>query len=618
MSRFAAVTVRPCGRLPRLFCVLALAGTVGATLSAQAVVRYDGRRLVNGVQLLQSFADSSAFYYLPQFPRLAIRPDSTFEFVVLKYVGANDSTSGGLFHALVEFSLPPDVIEGLEKELHKELPQARIVGMVPLSQASATGDDALGGFQIVSATLGDTRTGGLTRSFVTSGKAPLMPGSKAAVAALLRPQGATLLWNSLTGPTSDVSVAIHAFYEAVTDAYNAKVTADVTTIYKHFSLISNVQQDYTRRQLRNVVDDLKRDGTLNVEVLDRTAGTGISAKAMEGILSLVTDKLTEVMFDHTAGWSADPEREAAVEGNQLLGRQQVGFFAQVFGGGGDTKYYTDNQFVLKNRTDIRQNTFILVLSQQGTVRVPVDAAGNLGGLYGGLGDRDRYFRIVDMSDPAFQTRPVHFQVDGEFVDAFRDLINSVAVSVRKSYADNPAFTKQFEIASGDVIKDGKTLVEVVIPRLGAGGADWGTYEYQVRWNLHGGPRLLDPPVESAWIKSGDAAVSLSPPLERHVVEIDADRQRFKERGIATAVVQFATVLAGAPQRARQVTLRAGDTESTTRVVLYHDRRQPIAYRVTWFGPDMQQRDDAKVLTTDYLYLSPPEHDAAAATDAEHP
>ncbi|HYT03634.1 MAG TPA: hypothetical protein VEM13_01980 [Gemmatimonadales bacterium] len=617
MSRSALFTVRPFGRLPRLLGALALVGAVGTTLKAQAVVRYDGRRLVQGVQLLQSYADSTAFYYLPQYPRLAMRPDSTFEFVVLKYVGLSDSMSGGLFHALVEFSLPPDVIEGLERELHKELPQARIVGMVPLAQASQTGEDAMGGFQIVSATLGDVRTGGLTRTVVTSGKAPLMPGSKAAVAALLRPQGATLLWNSLTGTTSDVSVAIHAFYEAVTDAYNAKVTADMTTIYKHFSLISNVQKDYTRRQIRNVVDDLKRDGTLNVEVLDRTAGTGISAKAMEGVLSLVTDKLTELMFDHTAGWSADPQREAAVEGNQLLGRQQEGFFAQLFGGG-DTKYYTDNQFVLKNRTDIRQNTFTLVLSQRGTVKVPVDAAGNLGGLYAGLGDRDRYFRIVDMSDPAFQTRPVHFQVDGEFVDAFRDLINSVAVSVRKSYPDNPAFTKQFEIASGDVIKDGKTLVEVVIPRLGVASADWGNYEYQVRWNLHGGPRLLDPPVESGWTKSGDAAVSLSPPLERHVVEIDADRQRFKEKGIATAVVQFATVLAGTPQRARQVTLRVGDTEPTTRIVLYHDRRQPIAYRVTWFGPDVQQREDAKVLTADYLYLSPPEHEAAAATDAVHP
>ena len=87
-----------------------------------------------------------------------------------------------------------------------------------------------------------------------------MPGSKAVVAALLTQQGATLLWDSMSGPTSDVSVAIHAYYEAAVKAYNAKVTAKMETVYTHFSRISNQQQDYTRRQLRNVVDDLQRTG----------------------------------------------------------------------------------------------------------------------------------------------------------------------------------------------------------------------------------------------------------------------------------------------------------------------------------------------------------------------
>ena len=53
----------------------------------------------------------------------------------------------------------------------------------------------------------------LTRSLVTSGAAPLSPGSRAAVAAVLSPEGATLLWDSLKGATSDVSIGIRAYYE---------------------------------------------------------------------------------------------------------------------------------------------------------------------------------------------------------------------------------------------------------------------------------------------------------------------------------------------------------------------------------------------------------------------
>src|SRR6266498_5100131 len=73
--------------------------------SQAAVVHYErGRRMVRGVQLLQAYSDSNSYYYVPQFPRLSMKDDSTYELLMVKYVGANAATSGGLFHALVEFT----------------------------------------------------------------------------------------------------------------------------------------------------------------------------------------------------------------------------------------------------------------------------------------------------------------------------------------------------------------------------------------------------------------------------------------------------------------------------------------------------------------------------------
>jgi hypothetical protein len=583
-------------------------GTVFALCLARptrALVNYDlGQRSIRGVQLLQDYADPKAFYYVPQYPRLASKSDGSLELLCLKYVDGAGGTGGGLLHALVEFSLPPEVIADLEAELKKQVGGARIVGPVPLMQASQDGEDGMGSFEVISAILSNREEGGFTRQVITSGKAPLTPGSRAVVAALLNQKGATLLWDSLTGPTSDVSVAIHAYYEAAVVGYSARVSADMSTVYKHFSQIRNVQYEYTKRELRKVVDDLQRSGALKVEVLDRTQSLGLKAGEMEGILQVVTDKLTELMFDHTSGWAADPARETAVEANQIQGRQDRGWFARTFLGADDTKYYTDDQYVLKDRKDVRQNTFSLILSKSSTIKVPVDTAGNLGGLYEALKEDPRYFRVVNLDDPAFEFRTVHFQVDGGYLDSFADTINFVAVSVRKLYADRPAFTRSLQFTSAD-IKAGKTIQDIAFPRLGDTGKTWTEYEYQVRWSMRDRPTLAIPAQEDRWIRSSDAAVALVPPFQRRVIEIDADRALFAERGFSTAVVEFATVLAGKPRIASKAVLRAADTEPVSRVSIYTDRGEPVGTRVTWNAPDKKVQGALEPLESDYLFVAPP-------------
>jgi hypothetical protein len=576
---------------------------------SRALVNLDeGQRQIKGVQLLQDFNDPTAYYYVPQFPRLATKEDGTFEILCLKFVDSKEgAASGGLFHALIEFTLPAELLEEVEKELKKQVPNARIAGAVPLMQSaekSEKGDDNAGSFQIVSSVLRDKGEKGFTRSLVTSGRAPLTPGSKAVVAAILNQQGATLLWDSLTGPTSDVSIAIQAYYEAGVKAYNAKVTAEMSTVYEHFSRISNVQKDYSKRQLRKVIDDLQRDGTLKVEVFDRSKSLGVDSKNMDGILQTVTDKLTELMFDHTNGWSADPPREAAVESNQILGRQERGWFSSVFGGAQDTKYFTDDQYVLKNKKDVRHNKFSLILSQGTTVKVPVDTAGNLGGLHKALGQDTRYFRIVNLADPAFEFRNVHFQVDGSYIDSFQDAINFVSVNTRKLYKDQPAFTRSLHYSLSE-IKSGKTTQSIAYPRLAVSGDDWQEYEYQIRWSLRNGATLSVPSDENKWIRTRDAAVSLVPPFEKRSVIIESDRQLFVERGIATAVVEFATYLGGKKKLERKTILRAKDSSSSQDLAIYHDRDTPMAARVSWYGAQGKEEGGLMLVEQDFLNLVPP-------------
>jgi hypothetical protein len=599
------LTRRRSKTLPRALSLAALTLAI-TTGPVAAIVSYEeGRRELLGVQLLRDADDPSVYFYVPQFPRLSTKEDGTVELLCLKYLDAEGGASGGLFHALVEFTLPDEAVAALEEELEKEQPGARIAGPVPLMQAIDDGEEGMGSFEVVSAILSDQGEGGFTRSVVTSGKAPLTKGSKAVVAAVLNQQGATLLWESLTGPTSDVSVAIHGYYEAKVKAYNAKVTAEMDTIYSHLSRVSSFQKDYTKRQLRKVVDELRQDGGLTVEVFDRTKSLGVKADDMDGILQLVTDKLTELMFDSQAGWSQEPPRETAVEANQIAGRRKTGWFSRVFGGERNPKYVTDDQYVLKRRQDIRHHSFSLVLDKSTSIRVPVDTAGNLGGLYEDFGEDPRYFRVVDLSDPDFETREVHFQVDGAYLDAFKDTINFVSVNFRKRYADRPDVTKNLTFSHQDVI-EGRTIQDVAFSRLGMGEAEWTRFEYQTVWSVRDRPTVRSPAEEDDWIDSSDAAVSLVPPFVKRRIEIDADRALFGERGVRLGVIEFATVLAGEPRLERRAVLRADDAESTTAVALYHDRDEPVGIRVSWHSAQESRKGGLEPLESDFLFLTPPD------------
>lgn len=582
------------------------AAVAALSTPAAALVRMDeGRRQVLGIQLLQDYSDPKSYHYVPAYPRLATAPDGSFQFLCLKYVDPKGKASGGLFHALVEFTLPPDFVTELEKELKKQVPGARLAGPVALiPSGSKEGEDSPGGFEIVSAILKNTGEGGMTRQLVTSGKAPVTPGSRAAVAALLTQEGATLLWDSLTSSTSDVSVGINAYYEAAVTGFEARITAEMSTIYDHFSRVENKQGGYSRQQVRDIVDELRRKGDIKVEVLDRSRALEIPGASMQGLVDTVTTKLTELMFDAKAGLSTDPPREIAVEKGQIKDRQSRGFLTRLFAGTGDQPYYTDDQLVLKRRQDVRRNTFSVVLTKNSTVRVPVHTAGNLRGLYEAHKADPRYFRIVSTNDAAFQRRPLYFQVDGEYVSGFQDTINFVAVSVRKRYAEgtNPDFTETLRFGQ-DAVKDGRLLLETAYPRLGEADAAFLKYEYQVVWSFRGRESVRVPEDPNKWIASQDPAVSLTPPVEKRTIDLDADRGRFADRGVASANVIFEYALLGQPKQTR-ATLRAADTASMTTVTLFGDRQAPVRARVTWYFKDGRQVTKELPAET-YMALVPP-------------
>jgi hypothetical protein len=238
--------------------------------------------------------------------------------------------------------------------------------------------------------------------------------------------------------------------------------------------------------------------------------------------------------------------------------------------------------------------------------VPLHTSGNLGGLYATAGTDENYFRIVNMNDPAFQRRSVTFQIDGEYVDAFDDIVNFVTVNFRKKYGSTEDdVTDQLVFSAAD-LKNGKPFKEISYPRLGRQTSDWLSYEYQLIWSIKGKQATIRYPAESQqWIKSSDPAISLVLPFVKEYIELDADRQLFKSDSVSSANISFATSLGGDKKVVRNIILRQTDQSSVIKTAVYHDPGSPVVYQAKWYSPNGEQVDPLQVISTNYLFLTPP-------------
>ena len=278
---------------------------------SHATVKFDGNCfLIDGVLLLQDADDTLAYYYAPKYPTIAMKNDSTAEFLFMKYSGADDQSTGGLFHALIEFTISDQELASILKKLRKKIPKARLKGRLPFLPTNGVAGDFSGPtFEIVSSIL--SNNGGITRSVVTSGQAPMTPGSKAAVAASLDAQGATLFWKSLTsGPTSDISINVKAYYEAKLPSYNAIISVDMENIFSEFNSEQSSKKFFSQKDIGNRVDSILKNGGMKIEVVDRSQALDIDNFDMQSLVELITTKVTDLMFGVSQG---DVEPEEYIE-----------------------------------------------------------------------------------------------------------------------------------------------------------------------------------------------------------------------------------------------------------------------------------------------------------------
>lgn len=572
------------------------------------MVKFDeGRLVLEGVQLFQDRDTPGDYYYLPNSPSLSRKPDGTLDFLFVKYVGqGGEMANGGLLHALIEFDLTADEVSSLAKALAIKVPGARLKGPVPLQQASMPGIENLGSFWILTSVLKSGSNGG-AQKVITSGKAPFLPGSKAAIAVGMTQQEATLLWESMKGAASDVSVVIEGYFEASLKSYQAEVRADLSEVYEYFLTAQEGKPGYSRPELLNHVDSLIRTQAIRIKMVDREQATAISAVSMSYILEVISNQLIRSIFDSRTGWVKTEENEPLVK-SALEAKIATGWLPNIAWNNSNEAFRSYNYYVLKEKTLIKQFNFLLDMNQSTTIKVPVRAVGNLQVIYERHNEGNPYFQVVNLDAPDFQERQVFCQLNSDYFEAFNELINFASVRLRKKMnygeesivvADTTLVFLRKDLLSGMDFKS------FLYPRLGIQDSTWLIYEYRTAWNIKGiKTSKSDDTRNDGWLTASDPVLLLNPPLSKVEIDVDVDLDTLRHREISVAEIQFYVILGEVPVLQKQILVTSREARELFRVNLFTDPDEPVVYRVRWYGKNGTYEDEVKILNSEYIYLFP--------------
>ena len=510
---------------------------VGITLSDGTQVIAYGRANTASSSSYAKF--SNEYYYLPTNLRLSEKEDGTPEFIFVKYTTEENEAAGGvqgaLMHFLMEWGLNPDQEKELQQQIsaklgdlksvnprYAEVKNPKVLGPVTL-KSDVEGET----FRIVSGTLTNEK---FTPNMVTSGKAPLLPGSKMAVAAILEKNGAQLLAATFEKARSitDVSLNLRFQYEVLTPAVDGVITVNWTQIsqlYQEFSReYSHTDKDDDTLPVSNSmsddeITDTEKDSLFSFLIENKAVVIKLDQlKPDNPIAKEVTDAFLEYFLSSVAEKDfALPEEGKPVESLNNEYQPSEGLYK-----------YTFNSKRMETKMRMGTENYNLKL------RIPVvhemSITENLASWYDGVKHNKQCVTSVNLNDPFFQHREINLILDGEAEQMFGDEVNAVSVDIRKRRSSGNDFQDAITI-------DKKTLANGTLASLTyARGEDKNpdVYEFRTSWNLKGNLYPEDP----KWEKGDWKGINLVAPVAPRTILFEGDLTELQEMGIPRATLQL--------------------------------------------------------------------------------
>ncbi|MHB8094393.1 MAG: hypothetical protein ACYDH0_05565 [Candidatus Aminicenantales bacterium] len=587
-------------RSKRALCAVVIVLAAGVSLIAD--VALDEVVQAGRFVLYRDNADAHKYYYLPDAPRLATKRDGTPEFAFIKYSKTDGTTKGGIVSFLVTWGMTEGELSAAESALRLKDPEAKISGPVPFKE---------GKFKIVSAIAG---AGGIfSRRIVGEGKAPIMPGQKAAVSIALTEEGASLLWESFKNPTSDISVDFALKFTGVSPAFQAKLKVNWDKVYTQHDVKLHAEGSIKvvklEADVRAILEELRQNGAVQLEVVGENQNMQKMLDTVYAhLLTLMCDK---VIMGPGEGVSSPAKKDIKPSGTKTgassltkpgakppAGQQppakppaQAGKPAAP-GAKPDAKANPDSKSepVLKPIIGVQLGYTFKRIKMSGNYEVDmrkrlrvdqeIAMAGNIGGIYQEYGEDKRFFTVVSLDDPAFEERSVEVILDGQDASDFKNYINSVSVIFHKQRFSGDPMTGEVKFFEQQFDQGGNHL-SFKYGRLNEASTEWLDYEYKPKWSFYGGVEW-----EGGWTKASDSVLTLTPPVRRRTLEISADEDNILKNNVKALALQIKHRIYG-KDILKEVVINCdqGDPLHVEYTYMHEEGNLGYSYKIVWLFLD---------------------------------
>lgn len=564
---------------------------------------------------------SNEFYYLPTNLRLSKKKDGkTPEFLFMKYTTEAREDAGGaqgaLMHFLMEWGLTPDQTTEAEGKLktklrdlannpgpnnrYKNIKNPKIVGPADLKS------DVPESFRIISGTLTNKQ---FTPNLITTGRAPLLPGSKLAVAAILDKNGAQLLAATFekTRSITDVSIDLRFQYYVLTPAVEGNITVNWESID---SLYQKFQRDYKHRdkdeetmpKINSLKDDIITDSTKEelYQVLRESKAVDIKLDVLQAN-DPIAQEVVKSFMDYFLSSVTSQEFNKEGEGQKFKAKDYK--TDDEYQPPIDLYEYHVNREKLQYKRKSGKETFDLKL------RIPVlkesTLTENLASWYDGVKNNKACVGSVNLNDPFFQHRDINIILDLEAEEVMGKEVNYATVNVRKRRKgeDKHDFNESITFDRKLLEKNGN---RVTLSYSKDQDEDPEVYEYKVQWSLRGG--ALFPVGDTTWTKGSWQGITLAPPVKPRTIRFEGDLDEMKEMGIKNVTLQVRCKKFN-NEVETNIGINASNPEPFTEKMIFMDRdTKGYAYRMVFhhkeLGP-LATEWDAKI-NTDYVYATIPQ------------
>ncbi len=467
---------------------------------------------------------SKNYYYLPAMVQLARDPVSGVpEFLFLKYISEQREDQGGvsgaLLHFLMQTGFSKEQLAEMQSKVAAKISGAQVKGPIDLFPASDANT-----FTITSAVVNSGSS--MTKSLVTTGKAPLQQGGKVAVAANLDKNGAQLLAATFEKTSSITDLSVNLFYKYFlkVNGLKAKFTIDyvkMQEVTKRDKVDGVYRYDYDFWDQSEETQTWTEIHTMYERMLETKA---ITIEIEQNMANATSDKITEALFQLFLSLVATPATDKP--SSDTTGNTQPYL-------PGRNKAYDYHLNIIRRSVKQQKKKDVVYLNYDYNMPMEYSMTQNLKTFYDAARNNPKCLGSVVLGDVFYKHMDIRFVLDLEAKEMFDQEVNFVTVSARRRNSSGGGYRDLGSVTIDKAYTADKGITALITyPAIEETNKE--IYEYKTQWSLRGGNVY---PADPAWQKGQMQALTLKPPVTPRLLEFEADLENMKAAGIRRITLQ---------------------------------------------------------------------------------